>query len=1568
MKLTIAVCTYRRFDRLKLCLNRLKEQSVPQTEYAILVVDNSLLPDESQAFRDSLYGFANLEYVITTKCGIAFARNEAVSLCKTDILAFTDDDCIVSKDWVQNILDVFGRHGDGVAVIGGRLYPLWEKEPPEWLKGSLMHSLALIDWGDREMLIEDVQRTWLLTANAAYRVAALRRAGGFPEHLGRKRRLPLAQEEFAANQAIRSVGYDMVYAPSLTVSHFIPHARISQSNFCKDAFWDGVSQALYRREGLDGDDTDRLADILLPIQEKLVDANLFFETEEAIEEKRQFLRKTGFNETAALIEKNKTVDPMFTNAWPVVYIVTPCLNAVETIDQTIISVITQAGAFSIRYHIQDGGSTDGTIKKLDQWKACIEKNSIPWQCNNVVFTFASCPDRGMYDAVSSGFETMIIPPNAFMTWINADDILMPGALALVQSVAANYRPEQISWLSGAAHIIKNQMTITQANNPNPTLSIKNGLCDGSHWNFVQQEGTFFRKWLWKKSDAANEIRKFKYAGDWCLWRLFAHHADLVQVPWALGAFRMHDRQISNVYADAYQKEIESVVSSETRDRALKSLAEQPIKRSVLKFRYPSGRMDLIEEDASKQAHHFYHKFFGTADLPPERHAPAQTTPSVVQTLKKPEPKAGFISDKRADRISPRIDLANFHHFTYARRSHWPLFEGRDAELFGARMDPDIQQLKIYQDLLVFTFIKDHVPPGSRILDVGGGLSRILKYFARTHDCWNIDKLEGIGNGPKDIGSVPYHLIRDYMGNFNPWLPDNHFDFVFSLSALEHVPEDNPALFDRIIDDINRVLKPGGYSLHLFDVIFKRNGFWTNKFIYHIFDRVKTVNRFIPPDEIRDDPDLYCMSESAYNKTWFKTIQKAYLDHGRPSNITILWKKEMPSGGNELQAGKNSMVAQLPNSSAFRFTIVTPCLNAVATIDQTIESVVTQSGAFVIHYHIQDGGSTDGTVNRLKYWETELSHNNSFVRCHGVRFTWSSEPDQGMYDALLRGFESSLIGPDDFMTWINGDDILMPNALSTVRKISETCPHIRWIGGPTYVIDDNGPILQRDNVTATEIIREGLCDGHHWPHLQQEGIFFKKSLWFAGKHALRGFKLAGDWNLWRIFAQHAEYFQFVDPLGAFRRRKGQLSIKRIADYQMEIDDNIPEFIRYQSFCKLFNQPSPERSVIGLETPVGSVVLKKDSDAVQKQFELNWKKVHNSQQHKKIKEILFLGFSVTEQKNGYFERVRDKFLIRHKDALHLTRTGLGGFQPDHAQYLFPSIIRSSSADMVVLEISTAAFRNYPQFYSAEEYLVTFLSLIAVLHLHGRSVVVIDLFRKDVDYENDWASNIHEAICSKLGIPYLNIAKEIYGDADLVREYLKDGIHTTPRGSDYYASRISEYLFRQLDDQGSRQNVRNNQSFNVLATAFDAIPCKFMVGKPDEYEAYLYERAGFSETLVEIPEGRSIEMKLPENLWVCGFTYLMHPLSGYVDYAIDGERHGKILAYDMHSYYSRLQASVFTPCKAKKIALAQLAGIPPVDLLKGDKQEGSRIGRFGHVFVQRCDRQKLKECVKDFKENAG
>jgi len=233
-------------------------------------------------------------------------------------------------------------------------------------------------------------------------------------------------------------------------------------------------------------------------------------------------------------------------------------------------VISQEGNFYIRYHVQDGGSGDGTVNALSRWQEMLNSGSYPIHCKGVYFSYTSEPDRGMYDAIAKGFSHMLIPPTAAMTWINADDILMPGALATVHKSFAQL--PQLSWLIGRGCTFGSNGELRgQHVFAYPRKVLEKGLCDGKHWHFVQQEGTFWRKELWDKAGGLD--CSFKYAGDWDLWRRFAKQAEPVHAPWPLGFFRNRPGQL-NAESDYYEKEIAIKQSFSDRSSNMNKFSEE----------------------------------------------------------------------------------------------------------------------------------------------------------------------------------------------------------------------------------------------------------------------------------------------------------------------------------------------------------------------------------------------------------------------------------------------------------------------------------------------------------------------------------------------------------------------------------------------------------------------------------------------------------------------------------------------------------------------------------------------------------------------------------------------------------------------------------------------------------------------------------------------------------------------------------------------------------------------------------------------------------------------------------
>jgi len=111
----------------------------------------------------------------------------------------------------------------------------------------------------------------------------------------------------------------------------------------------------------------------------------------------------------------------------------------------------------------------------------------------------------------------------------------------------------------------------------------------------------------------------------------------------------------------------------------------------------------------------------------------------------------------------------------------------------------------------------------RILEVGAGWNCDFdRHFGSSLDYWLIDEPSQIG-GCKESESTfeaavrerrHTRFVRGLLGSSSAELPDGTFDLVFSISVVEHVPQEDKAVF---YQDMYRVLKPGGYIVHSIDI-------------------------------------------------------------------------------------------------------------------------------------------------------------------------------------------------------------------------------------------------------------------------------------------------------------------------------------------------------------------------------------------------------------------------------------------------------------------------------------------------------------------------------------------------------------------------------------------------------------------------------------------------------------------------------------------------------------------------------------------------------------------------------
>jgi glycosyltransferase involved in cell wall biosynthesis len=131
MKLTLAIVTCKRPDKLKTCLTSLARQT--QLPDQVIIVDNDINQSAktvSDAFKESL----RVKYFVTPIPNTPKARNVALKQCKTELLGFIDDDCVLDKNWVSQAKKI--RWEKPVAYLLGKIRLL---NPDNWVTKCLYY-------------------------------------------------------------------------------------------------------------------------------------------------------------------------------------------------------------------------------------------------------------------------------------------------------------------------------------------------------------------------------------------------------------------------------------------------------------------------------------------------------------------------------------------------------------------------------------------------------------------------------------------------------------------------------------------------------------------------------------------------------------------------------------------------------------------------------------------------------------------------------------------------------------------------------------------------------------------------------------------------------------------------------------------------------------------------------------------------------------------------------------------------------------------------------------------------------------------------------------------------------------------------------------------------------------------------------------------------------------------------------------------------------------------------------------------------------------------------------------
>lgn len=224
--LTVAVSTYRRQEGLARLLDALVAQSLPASDFEIVVYDDASGDGTADLVR---------ERAATLKCDIrliegernmgpAHGRNEAWKAGRAPLIAFTDDDCVPASNWLRNGSRYFADRKVGAVV--GHVEPAPDQ-------------LALLGPFSRTLRVTDAR--FFATANCFYRRAALEATGGFDERFRRA-----AGEDTDLGIRTADAGWTAAYADDALVHHDVRRSEFRAAS--REAWSKWVDLALVVRK------------------------------------------------------------------------------------------------------------------------------------------------------------------------------------------------------------------------------------------------------------------------------------------------------------------------------------------------------------------------------------------------------------------------------------------------------------------------------------------------------------------------------------------------------------------------------------------------------------------------------------------------------------------------------------------------------------------------------------------------------------------------------------------------------------------------------------------------------------------------------------------------------------------------------------------------------------------------------------------------------------------------------------------------------------------------------------------------------------------------------------------------------------------------------------------------------------------------------------------------------------------------------------------------------------------------------------------------------------------------
>jgi glycosyltransferase involved in cell wall biosynthesis len=225
-KISLVICTYNRSRYLPGSLESIHLQTVDKSLFEVIVIDNASTDDTAQIVQTfiSQNPSLHISYHFEKNKGLSFARNRGIAEARSPLIAYVDDDVILTPDYLKELIGFFEKNPNACGA-GGKVIPKYESgSEPVWMNKYLAGFVGNVNHGTNIKPFTSSMK-YPAGCNMIYKKEVLIKAGGFNNEL------KFRSDDKYIFYKVQEITDQIFYLPDAWLYHYIDSYRLDINNF-----------------------------------------------------------------------------------------------------------------------------------------------------------------------------------------------------------------------------------------------------------------------------------------------------------------------------------------------------------------------------------------------------------------------------------------------------------------------------------------------------------------------------------------------------------------------------------------------------------------------------------------------------------------------------------------------------------------------------------------------------------------------------------------------------------------------------------------------------------------------------------------------------------------------------------------------------------------------------------------------------------------------------------------------------------------------------------------------------------------------------------------------------------------------------------------------------------------------------------------------------------------------------------------------------------------------------------------------------------------------------------------